>query len=153
MDIQWESLRFNELSTRAFHDIVALRIAVFVVEQNCPYQELDGKDIDSLHVVGRNDEAEIVAVARIVPPGKGYPYPSIGRVIINPNFRSLGLGHELMSVAIRFTHAQYGETDIILSAQSHLEQFYIKHGFLSTGKRYLEDDIPHVEMIKKNKHV
>jgi ElaA protein len=151
MSLVWSAFRFDELTTRVFHDMIALRIAVFVVEQNCPYQELDGKDIHSIHIIGRNEHSEIVAIARIVPPSESYKLPSIGRVIIAPNFRSKGIGHELMQEAVRVTSVEYGEADIVLSAQAHLEKFYENHGFQSTGKAYLEDGIPHIEMIKKTK--
>lgn len=146
--IDWKSYTFEELDVQLFHNIVALRIAVFVVEQNCPYQELDGKDIASIHVVGKNKADEIVALARIVPPHVDCSYPSIGRVIVNEKFRSAGYGHELMQMCIAILFEKFGTVDIHLSAQAHLEQFYTTHGFISTGKTYLEDGIPHVEMIK-----
>jgi ElaA protein len=147
--IDWKSYTFEELDLRLFHDIVALRIAVFVVEQNCPYQELDGKDLTSIHIAGKNKANEIVALARIVPPHFDCNFPSIGRVIVNEKFRSEGYGHELMQKCITLTFEKFGMVDIHLSAQAHLEQFYATHGFVSTGKTYLEDGIPHVEMIKK----
>ena len=147
--IEWKSYTFDELDLQLFHDIVALRIAVFVVEQNCPYQELDGKDMASIHVVGLNPSKEIVALARIVPPHFSCMNPSIGRVIVNNKFRSKGYGHELMQVCLNVAYEKYGMVDLNLSAQAHLEQFYTCHGFEFTGKAYLEDGIPHVEMIKK----
>lgn len=147
--IYWKSYRFEELDVKLFHDIVALRIAVFVVEQDCPYQELDGKDLKSIHLVGTNERNEIVALSRIVPPIFNYKSPSIGRVIVNEKFRSTGLGHDLMRKSLEVCAGYFGKTDIILSAQAHLVRFYSAHGFDSTGKTYLEDGIPHVEMIKK----
>lgn len=147
--IDWKSYSFEQLDLQLFHDIVALRIAVFVVEQNCPYQELDGKDVRSMHVVGTTENNEIVALARIVPPKYDYNIPSIGRVIVNEKFRSFGYGHDLMRECVHIAMEKFGMVDIHLSAQAHLEQFYASHGFESTGKTYLEDGIPHVEMIKK----
>ncbi len=147
--INWNFYTFEQLDIRLFHDILALRIAVFVVEQNCPYQELDGKDVRSTHVVGTNENHEIVALARIVPPENNYNTPSIGRVIVNEKFRSFGYGHDLMRKCVQIALEKFGMVDIHLSAQAHLEHFYSAHGFESTGKSYLEDGIPHVEMIKK----
>ena len=147
--INWKSYTFEELDLKLFHDIIALRIAVFVVEQDCPYQELDGKDLKSVHIVGTNESNEIVALARIVPPIFSYHLPSIGRVIVDEKFRSTGLGHELMKKSVEVVQYHFGKTDIVLSAQAHLVGFYSAHGFSSTGKTYLEDGIPHVEMIKK----
>lgn len=139
---------FDELSTREFHDLLQLRIGVFIVEQNCPYPELDGKDLESFHVIGRSDEGKTVATARILPQGISYPEVSIGRVSSHPDFRSTGLGHRLMDEIHAFIRKQFGNVPVRISAQAYLLEFYEKHGYISTGKEYLEDDIPHVEMVR-----
>lgn len=149
MKIDWQIKYYSDLTLNEFHDLVALRIKVFVVEQDCPYQELDGKDKKAYHVIGRNGIGDIVATARILPPGISYKEPAIGRVIIDEEYRGSGLGHEIMNECIQYAKAEFGNADIIISAQKHLENYYGQHKFVSTGKEYLEDGIPHVEMILK----
>lgn len=150
MNIEWQIKHFSELTTSEFHDVVRLRISIFVVEQNCPYSELDGKDKKSYHLLGRNGIGKMVATARILPPGISYTETSIGRVAIDPAYRGKDNGHVLMKKCIEFITEEFGEVSIRISAQKHLENYYNKHGFISTGKEYLEDDIPHVEMLKTN---
>ncbi|MEY4603091.1 MAG: hypothetical protein RIT43_383 [Bacteroidota bacterium] len=147
----FESLQikhFSELTLREFHDIIALRIEVFVIEQNCPYQELDGKDIKAYHLIGRNGKGDLTATLRILPAGVSYPEVSIGRVVTHQMARGTGLGHEIMKDAHRFVLEEFGKVPVKLSAQSHLIDFYKQHGYLETGKEYLEDGIPHSEMLK-----
>lgn len=144
--IHWNIKVFTELSLEEWHDLVALRIAVFVVEQNCPYPELDGKDRACYHLIGRVDN-EIVATARIVPPGVSYPEWSIGRVAIAPAQRGKYQGYMLMRQAMNFIHELDPGVPIRISAQSHLERFYSHLGFVFTGKAYDEDGIPHMEML------
>ena len=145
--MNFEIKAFDSLSLHEFHDLVALRIQVFVIEQNCPYQDLDGKDKKSLHVIGRNAKGEILATARILPAGISYPEVAIGRVVVDPSERGTGAGHALMRSCMEFIENQFGKVLVRLSAQSHLEKFYNQHQFISTGKEYLEDGIPHVEML------
>ena len=140
---------FKDLSVNHFHDIAALRIKIFVIEQNCPYQELDGKDKDAFHLYYVNQKNEVVAATRILPQGISYDEVSIGRVVVDETFRWTGLGHEIMKQSMIFIKEQYGDVDVRLSAQKHLENYYGRHGFISTGKEYLEDGIPHVEMLSK----
>jgi ElaA protein len=147
MEINWNIKHFNELSTIELHDIVAFRISIFVVEQNCPYQELDGKDKKAYHIVGRNGLGDILAVARILPSGISYKEVSIGRVASDYKTRGTGFGNSLMEVCMKFCREEFGEVPIRISAQSHLEKYYERFGFKSTGKHYLEDDIPHTEML------
>jgi ElaA protein len=153
MHVDWQVKHYNDLSLNEFHDLIALRIAVFVIEQNCPYQELDGKDKKSYHLICRNGNGTIVSTARIIPPGIAYPQVAIGRVVADASARGLGLGHELMRQCMRFIVDEFGKVPVILSAQKHLENYYASHGFVSTGKEYLEDNIPHVEMIYTPKEV
>lgn len=147
MSVTFEVFTFEALDLNSFHDLLALRIDVFVVEQECPYSELDGKDKIAHHIIGRNQEGRVIATARILPPGISYKEVAIGRVVTAPSERGTGLGHQLMDAADQFIREHYGEVDVRISAQEHLEQFYKQHGFQSTGKRYLEDNIPHVEML------
>jgi ElaA protein len=137
---------YKELSLDEFHDIIALRIAVFVIEQNCPYQELDGKDKNSFHLIARNENNKIVGTARIIPAGISYHEVAIGRVVTSPEARNHKLGHKIMENALTFIDQQWKNESVKLSAQTHLTHFYQKHGFHSTGKEYLEDGIPHTEM-------
>ncbi len=148
MDIHWEIKHYNELTVDEFHDLIQLRIDVFVVEQNCPYEELDGKDKESFHVIGRDDQGKICATSRILPKGLSYPNDvAIGRVVVASKNRGSSLGHELTRKCLRFIDAHFGNVSIRISAQAHLTRFYESHGFVETGKTYLEDGIPHVEML------
>lgn len=145
--INWSTVHFKELKLVDFHDLLALRVKVFVVEQDCPYQELDGKDKKCYHVMGRDGQGNIIATARIVPPHVSYEQISIGRVVVDDTMRKTGVGHELMIKCLEFIHEEFGPTEIKISAQKYLLDFYQSHGFTSTDKEYLEDGIPHVEMI------
>ncbi|MFN5031092.1 MAG: GNAT family N-acetyltransferase [Flavobacteriia bacterium] len=150
MKYSWQIKHYNELTINEFHDLIALRINVFVVEQNCPYPELDGKDKKSYHAIGRDGMGNIIATARILPAGVSYDEVAIGRVVSSSQLRGQGLGHQLMNECQAFIEDEFGvQTPIRLSAQKHLENFYGQHGYNSTGKEYLEDGIPHVEMLKK----
>jgi ElaA protein len=146
--IQFQIKHFNELSLLEFHDMVALRIQSFVVEQNCPYQELDGKDVNAYHVIGSNQKGAIVATARILLSGVSYPEISIGRVVVSPDYRLKKVGNLLMQECLQFVDEHLGKQTIRISAQAHLEKFYCSLGFVFTGKSYLEDGIPHIEMLK-----
>lgn len=147
MHLDWQIKHYRDLSLNEFHDIIAIRIEAFVVEQNCPYQDLDGKDKKCYHAFCRDGKGNIISTARIVPPGLIYDSPAIGRVVIQEEFRGSGLGHDLMEECMKFCFLEFGETPIKISAQKHLENYYAKHQFASTGKEYLEDGIPHVEML------
>ena len=144
MKINWYIKKFNELSTAEFHDIIQLRLAVFVVEQDCVYQDLDGKDRTALHIIGRNEEDAIVATARILHENSKKVI--IGRVVVEKKFRKYGLGKELMKQSISEIIRLYGNIQINIAAQKYLLNFYSSLGFVSSGKEYLEDGIPHVEM-------
>jgi len=142
----WEVKSFNDFSLEEFYQLIALRIEVFVIEQDCPYQELDGKDQDSTHVVCKHD-GKVVATTRIVKPGFAYPEPAIGRVVISAEHRGKGLGHQLMKETMDAIRNEYGDIAVKMSAQQHLVPYYGRHGFKQTSEMYLEDDIPHVEML------
>lgn len=140
---------FDELTVRQLYDILNLRNLVFVVEQNCPYLDTDAADSRAHHVAIYGDNGELAAYARIFSPGIKYPEASIGRVVVAPVHRGTHLGHLLMEHAVKAVEALYGTGTITISAQAHLQQFYTKHGFETVSGEYLEDDIPHVEMIRK----
>ncbi len=147
MKFEHQVKSFQELSLEEFHDIIALRIQIFIIEQNCPYQEVDGKDKLAHHLFFKNEMDEIIAVTRILPQGISYEEVAIGRVVVHEEYRGTGLGNQLMADSMDFVKDKYGEVPVRLSAQKHLENYYGNHGFKSTGKEYLEDGIPHVEML------
>ncbi len=146
--INWNCHSFNEISVEDFHDIIQLRIDVFVVEQNCPYPELDNKDKIALHVYGKNEEGKTIAVSRIIPPGVSYPEVSIGRVATNSSERQAGTGIQLMNYTIEMIEKHFGKVPIRISAQEYLKSFYEKFEFKKVSESYLEDNIPHIEMLR-----
>ncbi|MEZ9886762.1 GNAT family N-acetyltransferase [Vibrio splendidus] len=145
--ITWHSIPFSQLSTQQLYQLLRLRVDVFVVEQNCPYPELDGKDTLAgvEHLLGYAD-AELVACARLLPPGTSYDNTSIGRVATKQSARGDGLGHQLIKEALTRCEALWPSKIIDIGAQQHLENFYASHGFETISEMYLEDDIPHVDM-------
>ena len=148
LEIDWKTKTFEELSTKALYEILQLRTAIFVVEQDCPYQECDGKDLDSIHVMGFH-KGQLIAYARIVPKGISYQEGiSIGRVVVDKNYRMLSAGIELMRQATAYCADKYPTEAVIISAQQYLIAFYEKFGFRTKGDIYLEDDIPHIQMVK-----
>lgn len=148
MNIIWHCKHFSELSLEEFHEIIRLRIGVFIIEQNCPYPELDGKDLDAFHVFGTSEKNEIVAVARILKPGVSYEECSIGRVASLGSARMKGCGIQLMQKTLAQIEFLYGKSEIRISAQEYLRNFYEKFGFRKVSESYLEDDIPHIEMLR-----
>ncbi len=141
--------KFNELNREEIHAVYALRAAIFVVEQDCVYQDIDGKDLDAHHVLG-NIEGKLVAYARVLRKGTSYiDSVSIGRIAVLEEFRGKSIGHEIVRFSIKCIADLYPGEAIKISAQSHLENFYNQHGFKKEGTPYLEDGIPHIAMIKK----
>ena len=147
MDLVFQWKRLDDLSTREMYTIIQAREAVFVVEQECAYQDVDGLDLDSWHLSVLKD-GELAAYARVVEPGLKYDEPSIGRVLTLTKFRSLKIGYALVAEAIRFTEAHYPGTGIRIGAQAHLQKFYGSLGFQPVGEIYDEDGIPHIDMVK-----
>ena len=137
--------RFNELSTLELYNLLQLRSEVFVVEQNCVYLDIDGKDAKAIHLLGIFD-GELVAYVRIFKPGDYFEEASIGRVVIKQSFRDRKWGYDLMNKAIKVVEAELNETQITISAQLYLKKFYENLGFKQTSETYLEDDIPHIQM-------
>ncbi|MBF45692.1 MAG: GNAT family N-acetyltransferase [Flavobacteriales bacterium] len=147
MDIEWRFKSFEDLTKSELHEMMILRQQVFIVEQDCPYQDADVKDKYSHHLLGYINGG-LVAYLRLVKPGISYEEMSFGRIVIALTHRGSGLGIALMKEGIKQSIILYGTSNNRISAQSHLLPFYQKFGFVSTGKEYLEDDIPHTEMIK-----
>ena len=147
--IDWQVLPFERLTTTQLYQLLQLRVAVFVVEQTCYYQEIDGKDMASQthHVLGYNGD-ELVAYTRVLAPGVSYEnYASIGRVIVDKSCRGSDVGYELMSRSTLLAQSMWPNTPIKISAQEPLERFYNQFGFVKSSDMYLEDDIPHIAMI------
>jgi ElaA protein len=126
-----------------------LRNEVFVVEQNCVYQDADGKDAKSFHLIGFNQMDDVLAYCRILPAGISYEEVSIGRVVTSPKIRGKGIGKELMVQALDKIKLLYSNVQVRIGAQVYLKEFYAEMGFVPVGKEYMEDNIPHIEMIKK----
>lgn len=147
ININFQWCRLEQLNAHEVHMIIAAREAVFVVEQNCPYQEADKYDFVSWHLIARNSN-EIAAYLRVVDPWHKYNEPSIGRVLTVKKYRGTGLGKKLTEEAIKRTNETFPNQKIRISAQSYLLNFYKSFGFEPVGGEYLEDNIPHTEMIR-----
>ena len=143
--LTWRWRHFTLFSGPEWHRVLELRTAIFVVEQECPYQEVDEKDIDGWHL-GVAVQDRLIGTLRVLPPGVSYEECSIGRVAVQKDYRNAGLGHELMRVALAFCDARWPA--VRLSAQTYLQSFYESLGFIAVGEPYLEDDIPHIEMLR-----
>jgi len=174
--LQWQWLRFDQLSREQLYALLRLRSEVFVVEQNCVFQDMDGLDDQAMHLLGvrvavdsaqakveaairagdtgqgplppKLPATELVAYVRCFPGGVTFDEASIGRVVTRQSARGGGLGHALMTQAIRALVAQWGTQPIRIGAQTHLKSFYEHHGFADVGKPYVEDGIPHLEMVR-----
>ncbi len=151
--LAWRACRFDELTLRELQFIYMARQEVFGIEQNCVYLDVDGADESSHHLAAWSAQPSMpLAYARIVAPGVKYAEPSIGRVITTASARGTGLGRELMRRAIALARELYPGQGLRISAQSHLEGFYGSFGFVIVGERYLEDGIPHTEMLLAHEH-
>ncbi|RCW49817.1 GNAT family N-acetyltransferase [Halanaerobium sp. ST460_2HS_T2] len=140
--------KFEELTNQELYKIIEARINVFVVEQDCPYYECDNKDQNSFHLFYQ-DREQIAAYLRIILPGVSYEEASIGRVLVNKKYRREGLGLEMMKQAISFIKDNLNTELIRISAQEYILDFYKSLGFEIVSDRYLEDNIPHFEMVLK----
>jgi ElaA protein len=139
---------YSELTKNELYEILRLRAEVFIVEQNCPYQDVDNKDQKAVHVLGYNNN-ELIAYSRIFKPNDYFDLASIGRVVVAENQRKYKYGYQLMEESIKVVNKYFNETTIAVSAQKHLKKFYNNLGFKQKGKGYLEDDIPHIYMIRE----
>lgn len=144
----WYLKAFDALSTKELYAILKERTNVFVVEQNCPYLEVDGKDEASYHLF-KEVNGDIAAYLRILPPGVSYTESSIGRVLVKKEYRGQGLAYEMMQKGIDFIHNELQQRDIKIQAQDYLRAFYGSFGFEAVSDVYLEDNIPHIDMVMK----
>ena len=150
MNITWYHKHFNDLTTKELYQIHQLRNEVFIVEQNCPFQDLDDKDFKCFHLIGFDtDSQKILAYTRIVPAGVSYMQASIGRVVTSPQARGEGIGKVLMEKSILLLEELYGNVPIRIGAQFYLKKFYESFGFHKVEELYLEDGIEHILMDKR----
>ena len=146
--LTWRFCAFSELTVLELERIYTARQQVFVLEQNCVYLDADGHDSQSHHLAAWSAAHTVpLACARLVAPGVKYAEPSMGRVMTTQAGRGQGLGRELVARLVAHAHSVYPKQGLRISAQSQLEPFYAEFGFVDTGKRYLEDNIPHTEML------
>jgi ElaA protein len=139
---------FDSFEIDELYDVLQLRSEVFVVEQDCVYQDMDGKDRKALHVIGRNEQGNVVAYTRVFNAGDYFEKASIGRVVVAKDARAFGYGHDIIKASIDAIVEQYQTKTIKISAQTYLRKFYNAHGFTQIGEEYLEDGIPHIAMIR-----
>ncbi|AMO55460.1 hypothetical protein GZ77_10080 [Endozoicomonas montiporae] len=151
--VEWEWCHFDKLSLNQLYQILALRQSVFVVEQNCVYQDADGVDPRAYHLMGWSTDDDghktLAAYARVIPPRTLKPEAAISRVITHNSLRGKGLGRKLLAEAVKLTEAVYPDHDIYLSAQAHLQNYYGDYGFVASGDLYDEDGIPHIAMFRR----
>lgn len=148
MELKWKIKPFEALNVNELYDLLKLRSEIFVVEQNCVYLDLDSKDKKALHLIGEYDN-KIVAYVRLFDAGITFDNASIGRVVVDANYRDRKWGHDLMREAISAIKANFNKEKITIGAQLYLKKFYESHGFVQSSEMYLEDDIPHIEMIRE----
>lgn len=146
----WKIKRFKDLTGEELYKILSLRSSVFVVEQECIYQDCDAKDLEAYHLFC-TDNNKVIATLRILDKGVSYDEVSIGRVAVDKEYRRNSLGRRAMEKAITFIKDTYGETEVRISAQVYIKDFYKSLGFIESSEEYLEDNIPHIEMIKNIK--
>lgn len=147
VSLDWTLAAWHQLNTQQLHDLLQLRSKVFVVEQNCVFQDIDGADPQALHLLGSRG-GPLLAYARCFPPGIKFAEASIGRVVTSPAARGASLGHVLMDKAVAAVRQQWGAQPIRIGAQAHLMGFYRQHGFAVDGQPYVEDGIDHLEMLR-----
>ncbi|MEO8240593.1 MAG: GNAT family N-acetyltransferase [Flavobacterium sp.] len=149
MELKWKIKPFEALSVHELYDVLRLRSEIFVVEQNCVYLDLDDKDKVALHLIGEYD-GKVVAYSRLFDAGISFDNASVGRVVVDANYRDKKWGHDLMREAIAGIKSNFNTDKITIGAQLYLKKFYESHGFVQTSEMYLEDDIPHIEMLRDN---
>lgn len=145
--LQLETKTFQKLTISELYQILQLRSEVFVVEQDCVYQDIDGKDEKALHILGKK-EGKIVAYTRCFAPNIYFEEAAIGRVVVKETERKFGYGHKILEASVEEIQQRYQTTTIKLSAQQYLTHFYETHNFKQIGEGYLEDGIPHIAMLK-----
>jgi len=145
MKIEWVKKKWSEVSSEELYSVLRLRSEVFVVEQDCVYQDIDNKDQIAIHLLGYINK-ELIAYSRLFNEGDYFKETSFGRAIIKKEKRGQGYGDELVKESLKTIKNYYGNKKVKISAQAHLKTFYSKHAFIAKGKEYLEDGIPHVSM-------
>ena len=145
--LSWRSAQLAQLPPDVLYAVLQLRSAVFVVEQQCLFQDMDGNDMQALHLMGWRGH-ELLAYARCFAPGVLYAEASIGRIATRLDARGGGLGHQLVARSLELVHATWGPQPIRIGAQARLKDFYRQHGFVDTGIDYVEDGIDHVQMVR-----
>ena len=145
--ISFDIKTYDQLSKDELYDLLQLRAEVFVVEQDCPYQDVDGKDKKAVHVLGYK-EGKLVAYTRIFKQGNYFKNASIGRVVVSKDQRQFGYGYDLMNASVQAVEKLFRTNTIEISAQTYLKKFYNNLDFVEVGDGYLEDDIPHIKMVK-----
>lgn len=145
--MNWTIQKMASMDATTLYEIIVLRFNVFIIEQACFYEEFDNKDLEATHVYGRNDTGNIIAYLRILEPGVSYEEVSIGRVVVSPEYRREGIGGDLMQMGLKAVNDLYGDVPVRISAQAYLQAFYGSFGFEAQSEIYLEDDIPHIEML------
>jgi ElaA protein len=148
MTLTWITKPFEALTLTELYALLQLRSEVFVVEQACAFQDLDGQDQAATHLLGYTETGELAAYTRLFGAGISYPEASIGRVVTSPKFRRYGLGRALMRQSIETVETLFGHQPIQIGAQLYLKEFYESFGFQQQGEGYLEDGIPHIHMIR-----
>jgi len=151
--MHWHYRTFGELSTIELYALLQLRSKVFVVEQQCPYQDLDNKDLEAIHIWCSSAHGDVAACCRLLPAGVSYSEASIGRVGTDPNFRGRHMGRQLMDKAIQYLTEQWNVPAIRIGAQLYLRRFYESFRFEQASEVYDEDGIPHIEMLLQLKLV
>ena len=149
--MKWQIKLFTQLDTYELYQLIKLRMDVFVVEQNCPYQEIDGKDIDpgTRHLLGKDASGQIIAYLRMLPPGLNFKEASFGRVVVAVEKREKGLSRQMVKMAIDTMVSTWPGAAIKIGAQVYLKDFYESFGFVPITNSYLEDGIPHIDMVRK----
>jgi ElaA protein len=145
--ITWRFVPFSALTTLELYELLQLRSEVFVLEQACAFQDLDGADTEAMHLLGERS-GRLAAYARCFAAGVKFAEASIGRVVTHASARGGGIGHVLMKEAVDRLQAHWGPQPIRIGAQARLEKFYEQHGFVQNGEPYIEDGIPHIEMLR-----
>jgi ElaA protein len=148
MTLTWTTKPFATLTISELYALLQLRSEVFVVEQTCAFQDIDGQDQAAYHLLGHSEAGELVAYTRLFAAGISYPEASIGRVVVSPKARRYGLGRELLRQSIAAVDTLFGPQPIRIGAQLYLKEFYESFGFQQHGEGYLEDGIPHIHMIR-----
>lgn len=150
-DIHWLARGFRELDLDTLYALLKLRSEVFVVEQNCVYLDPDGKDRhpDAVHLLGMASDGSLAAYLRILPAGLSYPQVSFGRVLTAPAWRGRGLGDAMLHAALDEIERRWPGADVQIGAQAHLQDYYGRHGFAPSSEPYVEDGIPHIDMLRR----